>query len=210
MTDPLDGGSARPGRARSPTAATSTWCWRGAARRPPPRPRARSRRRGPGTLPFLACLSPGVVVRPTTIVVNKSPIEGDAKVGPITWGAAQLGIAQGVLDAVAEGLIDAAEAAEIVLLVAVWVDPAAADETAVKAANRAAMRDAIADALAARPGRGRARARRRGREARRTPTTRAAERADRRRSRCARYGSTRPAVPRGLGPGPRRRWRRPW
>ena len=88
------------------------------------------------------------MVRPTTIVVNKSPIEGDAQVGPITWGAAQLGIAQGVLDAVADGLIDAAEAAEVVLLVAVWVDPAAGDETAVKAANRAAMRDAIADALA--------------------------------------------------------------
>ena len=71
----------------------------------------------PGHLPFLACLSPGVVVRPTTIVVNKSPIEDGSKVGPITWGAAQLGI-----------------------------DPDG-DETAVKAANRAAMRDAIADAL---------------------------------------------------------------
>ena len=53
----------------------------------------------------------------------------------------------------ADGLIDAAEAADVIVLVAVWVDPAAGDETAVKAANRAAMRDAIADALdaAARP-----------------------------------------------------------
>jgi 5,6,7,8-tetrahydromethanopterin hydro-lyase len=99
----------------------------------------------PGHVPFLACLSPGVVVRPVTVVVNKSPVEGD--VGPITWGAAQLGIAQGVLDAVAEGLIDPAEVAEVVVLVAVWVDPAAHDETAVKRANRAAMRGAIADAL---------------------------------------------------------------
>ena len=101
-----------------------------------------------GHVPFLACLSPGVVVRPTTVVVNKWPIEAEGPLGPITWGAAQLGIAQGVLDAVAEGLIDAEEAAELVLLVAVWVDPAAADETAVRAANRAAMRAAIADALA--------------------------------------------------------------
>jgi 5,6,7,8-tetrahydromethanopterin hydro-lyase len=101
----------------------------------------------PGHLPFLACLAPGVVVRPMTIVVNKSPIEGDARIGPITWGAAQLGIAQGVLDAVAGGLIDAGEAADVILLVAVWVDPAVNDETAVKAANRAAMREAIADAL---------------------------------------------------------------
>ena len=70
----------------------------------------------PGHVPFLACLSPGVVVRPMTIVVNKSPIEGEGRIGPITWGAAQLGIAQGVLDAVAEGLLDPAEAAEIVVL----------------------------------------------------------------------------------------------
>ena len=101
----------------------------------------------PGHLPFLACLSPGVLVRPATIVVNKSPIEGDGAIGPITWGAAQLGIAQGVLDAVAEGLIDPAEVAEVVILVAVWVDPAAHDETAVKRANREATRGAIADAL---------------------------------------------------------------
>jgi 5,6,7,8-tetrahydromethanopterin hydro-lyase len=105
----------------------------------------------PGHVPFLACLSAGVVVRPATVVVNKSPIEGDGAIGPITWGAAQLGIAQGVLDAVAEGLIDPAEAAEVVVLVAVWVDPAAHDETAVKAANRAAMRAAIADALTPAP-----------------------------------------------------------
>ena len=101
----------------------------------------------PGHLPYLACLSPGVLVRPATIVVNKSPIEGGGALGPITWGASQLGIAQGVLDAVADGLIDPAEVAEVVILVAVWVDPAAHDETAVKRANREAMRGAIADAL---------------------------------------------------------------
>jgi len=101
----------------------------------------------PGHLPFLACLSPGVLVRPATIVVNKSPIEGDGALGPITWGAAQLGIAQGVLDAIADGLIDHAEVAEVLVLVAVWVDPAAHDETAVKRANREAMRGAILDAL---------------------------------------------------------------
>src|SRR5215212_8164885 len=77
----------------------------------------------PGHVPFLACLSPGVLVRPVTVVVNKVPSEGE--LGPITWGAAQLGIGQGVLDAVADRVIDPAEVAEVVLLVAVWVDPAA-------------------------------------------------------------------------------------
>ena len=66
----------------------------------------------------------------------------------MTWGAAQLGIAQGVLDAVADGTLAAADAAELVLLVAVWVDPEASDETAVRAANREAMRGALADAVA--------------------------------------------------------------
>jgi len=148
MSDPLDGriGEAWSGevpngshinavlaRRGSPTAAAAA----GALANP-----------RPGHVPFLACLSPGILVRPATIVVNKSPVDGGGSVGPTTWGAAQLGIAQGVLDAVADGLLDPGEAAEVVVLVAVWVDPATDDETAVKAANRAAMRDAIADALA--------------------------------------------------------------
>ena len=104
----------------------------------------------PGHVPFLACVEPGVVVRPTTVVVNKSTIDGDA-LGRMTWGAAQLGIAQGVLDAVADGVLEAGAADDVVLLVAVWVDPAAHDEAAVKEANRAATRAAVADALTAHP-----------------------------------------------------------
>ncbi|MGZ6545551.1 MAG: formaldehyde-activating enzyme [Actinomycetota bacterium] len=104
----------------------------------------------PGHVPFLACVEPGVVVRPTTVVVNKSTIDGDA-LGRMTWGAAQLGIAQGVLDAVADGVLEARTADELVLLVAVWVDPAAHDEASVKEANRTATRAAVADALTAHP-----------------------------------------------------------
>jgi 5,6,7,8-tetrahydromethanopterin hydro-lyase len=59
----------------------------------------------------------------------------------ITWGAAQLGIAQGVLDAVADGLLETS--GDLIVLVAVWVDPGAHDETAVRTANRASTRKAI-------------------------------------------------------------------
>ena len=104
----------------------------------------------PGYLPFLACLSPGVVVRPTTVVINKSSVEGNERLGRITWGAAQLGVAQGILDAVADGVLDAALADEVVVLVAVWVDPDAHDESAVKRSNRSAVRTAVADALGSR------------------------------------------------------------
>jgi 5,6,7,8-tetrahydromethanopterin hydro-lyase len=147
MTDPLDGaigegwsGEVPNGshinlvlaRRGSPTAAAA------AAVMASPRP---------GHVPILACLKgAGTPVRPATIVVNKVSLESDS-LRRMTWGAAQLGIAQGVLDAVAEGLLDAAEAADVLLLVAVWVDPDAEDETAVRAANREATRAAIADAI---------------------------------------------------------------
>ena len=100
----------------------------------------------PGHLPFLACVRLGEVVRPATVIVNKATLEGDV-LPKLTWGAAQLGVAQGVLDAVADGVIDAGEAAELVLLVPVWVDAAARDETAVRLANRAATRAAIENAV---------------------------------------------------------------
>lgn len=100
----------------------------------------------PGHLPFLACLELGQVVRPTTVIVNKATFASDQH-SRLTWGAAQLGIAQGVLDAVAERLLDPKEAPELMLLVPVWVDPGASDETALRLANREAVRAAIADAV---------------------------------------------------------------
>jgi 5,6,7,8-tetrahydromethanopterin hydro-lyase len=99
----------------------------------------------PGHLPFLACLRLGEAIRPTTVIVNKNTLEGD--LARMTWGAAQLGVVQGVLDAVADGIVPAEDAAELVLLVPVWVDASASDETAVRLANRAATRAALADAV---------------------------------------------------------------
>lgn len=101
----------------------------------------------PGHIPILVCLKgAGTPVRPATIMVNKVTIENERQ-ERLVWGAAQLGIAQGVLDAVAEGRLEAADAAEVLVLVAVWVDPEAHDETAVRVANREATRAAISDAL---------------------------------------------------------------
>lgn len=80
-------------------------------------------------------------------MVNKTTIE-DERVARLTWGAAQLGIAQGVLDAVARDVLPPDDADELVLLLAVWIDSAAVDETAVRGAAREATRAAIADAVA--------------------------------------------------------------
>jgi 5,6,7,8-tetrahydromethanopterin hydro-lyase len=99
----------------------------------------------PGHTPVLVCVGPEEAryepVWPPTLMMNKATAT-DERHQTITWGAAQLGIGQGVLDAVADGLLEATD--ELAVLVAVWVDPNATDETAVRLANRAAVRKAIA------------------------------------------------------------------
>ena len=98
----------------------------------------------PGHTPVLVCVGPEEAqyepVWPPTLMMNKATAV-DERHETMTWGAAQLGIAQGVLDAVADGLIEAT--GELLVLVAVWVDPRADDETAVREANRAAVRKAL-------------------------------------------------------------------
>ena len=104
----------------------------------------------PGHLPVYVCVGgAGNLVRPVTVFRNKVTIDDlDSRFALITWGAAQLGVGQGVLYAVADGLLAPEQIDEIVLLAVVWVDPAAHDETAVRLANREAMRASIADAVA--------------------------------------------------------------
>lgn len=96
-----------------------------------------------GHAPFVAVLAPGVPVQPMTLFVNKAAIAGEEH-AHLTWGAAQAGVAAGIADAVAEGLIGATEVADLCVIAAVWVDPAARDAEAVFANNRAAARGAIA------------------------------------------------------------------
>jgi len=97
-----------------------------------------------GHTPVLVCVGPTQAeyepVWPPTLMMNKATAL-EAGHQTMTWGAAQLGIGQGVLDAVADGLLEAS--GELLVLVAVWVDPAADDETAVRMANRAATRKAL-------------------------------------------------------------------
>lgn len=98
----------------------------------------------PGHTPVLVCVGATEdayePVWPPTLMMNKATAS-ETSHETITWGAAQLGIAQGVLDAVADGLLEPTDG--VLVLVAVWVDPRASDETAVRLANRAAVRKAI-------------------------------------------------------------------
>jgi formaldehyde-activating enzyme len=74
-------------------------------------------------------------VWPPTIMINKATAT-EERHQTITWGAGQLGIAQGVLDAVADGLIPCT--GDLLVFVAIYIDPGADDETAVRLASRAA------------------------------------------------------------------------
>jgi len=98
----------------------------------------------PGHTPVLCCVGPTQQeyepIWPPTLMMNKATAL-DERHQTMTWGAAQLGIGQGVLDSVADGLIEAT--GDLYVLVAVWVDVGADDETAVREANRAAVRKAI-------------------------------------------------------------------
>jgi 5,6,7,8-tetrahydromethanopterin hydro-lyase len=95
-----------------------------------------------GHTPFIAVVRPGLPAKPLTLFVNKAAIAGDAHAN-LTWGAAQAGVASGVADAVADGVIARGEVDELALIAAVWVDPAARDASAVYRNNRAATRAAL-------------------------------------------------------------------
>jgi 5,6,7,8-tetrahydromethanopterin hydro-lyase len=96
-----------------------------------------------GHTPFVVVLRPSLPVKPLTLFVNKAAIAGDEH-ARLTWGAAQAGVAGGVADALADGVIAAERADEWVLIAAVWVSPDARDADAVYRNNRAATRAALA------------------------------------------------------------------
>lgn len=103
-----------------------------------------------GHTPFIAVVQPGLPAKPLTLFVNKAAIAGDVHAN-LTWGAAQAGVASGVGDAVADGLIARGDVDELALIAAVWVDPAARDAGAVYRNNRAATRAALAAGRANEP-----------------------------------------------------------
>lgn len=87
-----------------------------------------------GHTPFVVVVRPDLPVKPMTLFVNKATIAGERH-GRLTWGAAQAGIAAGVVAALRDDIVRA----EDLCIAAVWVDPAADDEEAVFASNRDAM-----------------------------------------------------------------------
>jgi 5,6,7,8-tetrahydromethanopterin hydro-lyase len=99
-----------------------------------------------GHVPFIVVVRPNLPVKPLTLFVNKADVRGDRHAA-LTWGAAQAGVARGVLAAVAALTIPAAEVDDLLLIAAVWVDWAADDEEAVYASNAEATQAALASSV---------------------------------------------------------------
>src|SRR6185369_6064730 len=91
----------------------------------------------PGHSAFVAILRPNLPVKPLTLFVNKAAM-ADERHGDLTWG-----VAGGVADAVADGVISSEEAEDLLLIAAIWVNPAARDAELVYQNNRAATRKAL-------------------------------------------------------------------
>jgi 5,6,7,8-tetrahydromethanopterin hydro-lyase len=104
-----------------------------------------------GHAPFVVVVKPNVPVKPFTLFVNKSAIdtEKNERHARLTWGAAQAGVAAGVLGALGKGVIAEHDADGLLLIAAVWVDPQADDEETVYANNETAT---IAALVAGRAG----------------------------------------------------------
>ena len=95
-----------------------------------------------GHVAFVTVVQPGIAVKPFTLFVNKASIAGTTH-AELTWGPAQAGVAKGVADAVAEGIIDKGASDDLLLIAAVWVNPDADDASLLFANNATATLEAL-------------------------------------------------------------------
>lgn len=95
-----------------------------------------------GHVPFVAVLRPSLPVKPLTLFVTKAAPASDEH-GLLIWGPAQAGVAAGVADALADGIISLEQADTHVVIAAVWVNSAAADADEIYRNNRTATRTAL-------------------------------------------------------------------
>ncbi len=70
-----------------------------------------------------AILNSDVQVKPATLMVSKVTVSS-AKYTNILMGSVQAGIANGVLDAVRQGIIPKEKANELGIIYSIWLDPA--------------------------------------------------------------------------------------
>ncbi len=96
-----------------------------------------------GHVAFVVVAQPNIPVLPMTLFVNKATIASERH-ATLTWGAAQLGVARGVLDAHERGHLSTESLSSHLLIVAAWVDPGAESADDVYENNKVATTQSLA------------------------------------------------------------------
>ncbi len=107
-------------------------------------------RQSEGHSNLLAVLTPNLAVKPATVLVTKVTIKG-MKQAVQMFGPAQAGVAKAVADSVADGVIPAKDAENLVIVCGVFIAPNAEDNKKIYDFNYQATKDAIASAMRGKP-----------------------------------------------------------
>jgi 5,6,7,8-tetrahydromethanopterin hydro-lyase len=107
-------------------------------------------RQSAGHNALLAVLAPNVPAKPSTVMFNKVTIKGATQAVQM-FGPAQAGVAKAVVDSVAEGVISAKDAEDLVVIVGVFIHWQATDNKKIYDYNYQATKESIQRALAEQP-----------------------------------------------------------
>jgi len=103
-----------------------------------------------GFTSLLAVVTPNLLAKPNTILFNKVTIK-DARQAVQMFGPAQYGVAKAVVDSVADGTIDEAEADDLFISVGVFIHWEAADDAKIQQYNYEATKEALKRAVNGEP-----------------------------------------------------------
>ncbi len=107
-------------------------------------------RQSQGHSNLLAVLEPNLPVKPSTVLVTKVTIKG-AKQAVQMFGPAQAAVAKAVADSVADNVIPANQAEDLVIVCGVFIHWEAADDKKIYKFNYEATKLAIANAMKGKP-----------------------------------------------------------
>ena len=103
-----------------------------------------------GHTSLLAVVTPNLLAKPATVMITKVTIKG-MKQAVQMFGPAQAAVARAVVDSVAENVIPADQAENLVIVCGVFIHPAASDDAKIYEYNYAATKAAILGAMTGTP-----------------------------------------------------------
>lgn len=107
-------------------------------------------RQSAGHTNLLAVLTPNLAVKPATVMITKVTIKGMTQAVQM-FGPAQAAVAKAVADSVADGVIPADQAEDLVIVCGVFIAPNAEDNAKIYSYNYEATKDAIKNAMSGSP-----------------------------------------------------------